>query len=99
MIMIYSSGIRIVKFFPLFFRFLELIVKGFLATRSHMEDVMSIVTLMSQSKLPCFRPNALINLRNRFMPNLDEKSAAKAMLAVTLNACNKWTTNGYDFIQ
>ncbi len=79
--------------------FVELVVRGFLAVRAHTEDVMALVTLMAHSGLPCFRPNALRNLRARFMPDLDERAAAVAMMGIIDNANQKWTTNGYDGIQ
>ncbi len=53
----------------------------------------------SRSGLPCFRPNALKNLRARFFPQLDERAAAREMVNIVTDANGKWSTNGYDAIQ
>ena len=52
-----------------FKRFVELVVRGFLAVRPYCEAVCTLVSLMMDTNLPCFRDNALRKLRNRY--NID----------------------------
>lgn len=81
-------------------QFLRLCVKGYLAARRHMEGIITTVSLMLDSGLPCFsRGDPIGNLRKRFHPEMSEREAANFMTHVCKDAYNKWTTAGYDLIQ
>jgi phosphatidylinositol 4-kinase A len=78
----------------------RLCVKGYLAARRHMEGIITTVSLMLDSGLPCFsRGDPIGNLRKRFHPEMSEREAANFMTHVCKDAYNKWTTAGYDLIQ
>ncbi|WCJ33866.1 Phosphatidylinositol 3- and 4-kinase family protein [Euphorbia peplus] len=85
----------------IWFRFLSLCVKGYLAARRYMDGIINTVELMLDSGLPCFsRGDAIANLRRRFRPELSEREAANFMIIeVCGDAYNKWSTLGYDLIQ
>merc|ERR1712000_276640 len=52
------------------------LVKAFLASRQHCEKLCQMVLLMMDSGLPCFKPESVKNLRDRFMKDLIKKSAS-----------------------
>ncbi|XP_074313304.1 phosphatidylinositol 4-kinase alpha 1 [Silene latifolia] len=80
--------------------FVGLCVKGYLSARRHMDGIISTVTMMVDSGLPCFsRGDPIGNLRKRFHPEMSEREAANFMIRVCTDAYNKWTTAGYDLIQ
>ena len=51
------------------------------------------------SGLPCFKTKSMKLLRKRFMSELPDCEAADKMRKIINDAHNKWTTNGYDWIQ
>jgi phosphatidylinositol 4-kinase len=57
--------------------FVDLVVRGFLASRDHMHSIISIVEVMLQSELPCFTKDAIKNLKMRFCADKSEKEAVK----------------------
>lgn len=63
-----------------FERYKELMVKGFLAIRKRSKEVMWLIESFRDSKLPCFRKNAIKNLDKRFMHELDDEGAKKFVL-------------------
>eukprot|EP00455_Lapot_gusevi_P056669 TRINITY_DN9477_c0_g1_i5.p1 TRINITY_DN9477_c0_g1~~TRINITY_DN9477_c0_g1_i5.p1 ORF type:complete len:494 (-),score=133.45 TRINITY_DN9477_c0_g1_i5:107-1588(-) len=79
--------------------FLSLCVRGFLAARAHVDDIMALATLLADSGLPCYKPLTLQRLRARFMPERDEKSAATEMINIVRDADDHLTTKIYDVIQ
>jgi phosphatidylinositol 4-kinase len=79
--------------------FNELFVQGYLALRPHMEEIVTLVQLMLESKLPCFRGQTIPLLRSRFNPNLSEKEASKAALNIVEQCCLNLRSYGYDWIQ
>ena len=82
-----------------FKRFVELVVRGFLAVRPYCEDICTLVSLMMGTNLPCFRDDALRKLRYRFQPSVSDREAAvHARNMIKSNALNKRTVL-YDRIQ
>lgn len=83
-----------------FREFCSLVIRGFLAARTVAEDIISCVSLMAQSGLPCFGHGKPIqNLRARFKLGMTDRQAARYMRSVIYDAYDKWTTRGYDVIQ
>ncbi|PIA62368.1 hypothetical protein AQUCO_00200400v1 [Aquilegia coerulea] len=81
-------------------RFVSLCVRGYLAARLRMDEIITTVQLMVDSGLPCFsRGDPIGNLRKRFHPEMSEREAATFMIRTCTDAYNKWTTAGYDLIQ
>ena len=64
---------------PAFQEFLDLTVEAFLCVRKYWSQICSLVDCMSDSGLPCFLPDTLVNLKKRFTPDLCEMQAAKGM--------------------
>jgi hypothetical protein len=53
---------------------------------THMESIITLVELMLDTKLPCFKPGCVQRLRERFFPDKSEADAALAMSGVMLKA-------------
>lgn len=71
---------------PPFRWFIELCVQAYLAVRPYRESFISLVSLMLDTGLPCFRGKTIQQFRARFAPQELEKGAAKYMLT-TINNC------------
>ena len=84
---------------PLYRWFQVLVVRGFLAVREHLHEIIAIVQPMLQSTLTCFDGDSLAKLRARFFPNKSEAEAAEAMLELIYKANGAFRTNMYDWIQ
>jgi len=81
-------------------QFVSLCVKGYLSARRHMHSIITTVLLMVDSGLPCFsRGDPIGRLRKRFHPEMTEREAANFMIKTCMDAYDKWSTAGYDFIQ
>ena len=93
---------------------MELCVRGFLAARKRMDEVLALVALMEDSSLPCFsvasvakallqlkdtKYKTLLELKKRFYPGSSEMVAADMMKKIVRYAEDNHFTNVYDDIQ
>ena len=74
-------------------------IQGFLAVRKFATQIADLVYFAYHSGLPCFKTKSMKLLRKRFMSELPDCEAADKMRKIINDAHNKWTTNGYDWIQ
>ena len=79
--------------------FEELCVKSFLASRQHSEKLCHIVVLMLGSGLPCFKPDTVAHLRQRFVLDKSEREAADFMRDLIKKSHNDHSTTLYDQFQ
>ncbi|XP_011502431.1 PREDICTED: phosphatidylinositol 4-kinase alpha-like [Ceratosolen solmsi marchali] len=79
--------------------FMELCVQAFLTIRPYHEAIISLVSLMLDTGLPCFRGQTIEDLRKRFVPMATDRDAAISMLTVVKNSCLNFRTKTYDMIQ
>ena len=84
---------------PSFQWFTELCIKGYLAIRPYRENILTLVALLIDTGLPCFRGKSIETLRARFQPSYCEREAAQYMQAIVHKCYNNWRTNTYDGIQ
>ncbi|KAL8731760.1 MAG: hypothetical protein Q9166_003207 [cf. Caloplaca sp. 2 TL-2023] len=76
--------------------FEELCIKAFLASRQHTEKLCHIVVLMLGSGLPCFKPETIAHLRERFVLEKSEREAAGFMRDLIKKSYGSYSTKGYD---
>lgn len=79
--------------------FEELCIKAFLASRQHTEKLCHIVVLMLGSGLPCFKPETITHLRQRFVLEKSEREAADFMRDLIKKSYSSYSTKGYDQFQ
>ena len=64
-----------------FEEFLDHTVDAFLCVRKYWREICALVDCMSDSGLPCFLSDTLVNLKKRMTPELSELQAAQGMYA------------------
>lgn len=79
--------------------FEELSIKAFLASRQHTEKLCHMVVLMLGSGLPCFKPETIAHLRQRFVLEKSEREAADFMRDLIKKSYGSYSTKGYDQFQ
>ncbi|UXI14588.1 glycine-tRNA ligase-like [Sarcoptes scabiei] len=84
---------------PAFQWFEILCVQAFLAVRPYRESIITLVSLMLDTGLPCFRGQTVKQLRNRFCPEYNDKDAAIYMLQIIRDSFLNLRTRTYDIIQ
>ncbi|CAF3557038.1 unnamed protein product [Rotaria sp. Silwood1] len=84
---------------PAFQWFKELCIKGYLALRPYRHHFITLVALMLDTGLPCFRGHTLEQLNARFKPDSSEAEAARYMHEVINRCAHSLRTRLYDYIQ
>lgn len=80
--------------------FEDLVVKGFITAREHMQEIVSLFELQGSSGLPCFqRGRPITHMKQRFMPNLTDAQAASKIKKRVRDSYDKWSTGFYDVVQ
>lgn len=79
--------------------FCDLCVQAFLAIRPYQDAIISLVSLMLDTGLPCFRGQTITLLKQRFVANKNNREAAAHMLSVIRNSYQNFRTKTYDMIQ
>ncbi|KAL8939206.1 MAG: hypothetical protein Q9211_002847 [Gyalolechia sp. 1 TL-2023] len=79
--------------------FEELCIKAFLVSRQHAEKLCHIVVLMLGSGLPCFKPETIAHLRERFVLEKSDREAASFMRDLIKKSYGSYSTKGYDQFQ
>lgn len=82
-----------------FRQFASLCVHAYLAVRPYHKSFVSLVSLMLDTHLPCFRGKTINQLRARFAPDMNEKDAAKYMHSVITNCFLNIRSKMYDQLQ
>ncbi|ADM12530.1 phosphatidylinositol 4-kinase [Encephalitozoon intestinalis ATCC 50506] len=77
----------------------ELMVKGFLALRRHSKDLVMMVDSFSNSRLPCYKKNAVENFALRFRLELSDKNARRFVQSLIAESSQKFRTWMYDQYQ
>ncbi|CAF1047050.1 unnamed protein product [Rotaria sordida] len=84
---------------PAFQWFKELCIKGYLALRPYRHHFITLVALMLDTGLPCFRGHTLEQLNARLKPDTSEADAARYMHEVINRCAHSLRTRLYDYIQ
>ena len=67
--------------------------------RPYQEAIISLVSLMLDTGLPCFRGQTIKQLRARFQPQVNERDAAKYMVGIVQKCYLSIWAKSYDAIQ
>lgn len=67
--------------------------------RPYQDAIVTLVSLMLDTGLPCFRGQTINLLNQRFVPNKNNKEAAAHMQAIIRNSYQNFRTRTYDMIQ
>ena len=85
---------------PAYILFSELCIKGYLATRLYAEEIISIIHLMADSGLPCFKGEVTIRkLRERFQLDKNDRAAADFMISCIRQSDQNTRAGLYDLFQ
>lgn len=68
-----------------FIKFLELTIRGYLAVRKYWKELFALISVMSDSGLPCFLKTTLSLLKKRFHPEMNDVEAANFMFQTVIN--------------
>lgn len=79
--------------------FLQLCVQAYLAVRPYREAIVSVVQLMLDTNLPCFRGQTIKLLRMRFAPTCNDKEASNYILKIIRDSFLNIRTRTYDILQ
>ncbi|RCN45419.1 phosphatidylinositol 3- and 4-kinase [Ancylostoma caninum] len=82
-----------------FRQFATLCVQAYLAVRPYHKAFVSLVSLMLDTGLPCFRGKTIQQLRARFAPEMNERDAARYMHSVITNCFLNIRSKMYDQLQ
>jgi len=74
-------------------------VKAFLAVREHLDTIVALVGLMLDTKLPCFVPKTIANLKERLAAGKSEKEAVEYMIKRIMESVGSVSTWLYDWFQ
>lgn len=84
---------------PPFKWFLQLCVQAYLAVRPYREAIVSIVQLMLETNLPCFRGQTIKLWRMRFAPTCNDKEASNYIIKIIRDSFLNIRTRTYDILQ
>ncbi|CAF4219354.1 unnamed protein product [Rotaria socialis] len=84
---------------PAFLWFKELCIRGYLALRRYRTHFVTLIALMLDTELPCFRGHTLEQLNARLKPEASEAEAARYMHEVINRCAHSLRTRIYDYIQ
>ncbi|KXS10694.1 kinase-like protein [Gonapodya prolifera JEL478] len=79
--------------------FVDMSIRGYLAARPYVDEIVQIVELMIESGLPCFKDATLPRLRSRFQPDMTERDAAQFMIERVKESHQNTRTVLYDEFQ
>ena len=71
---------------PIYNHFRELVIRGYLAVRPHIEEICGLVELMLDADLGCFKPHSMATLRDRLSADRSEAEAVDYMIEVVRHA-------------
>ena len=82
-----------------YWRFCDLCVKAYLSIRPYAGQLINMVAMMLDSKLPCFKGDTLGQLRYRFQLEKNERAAARHMISCIQDSLENRRTVWYDAFQ